>query len=422
MGSDAEQLLALFPDTTGLAEDGSLVVGGCRLGDVAEEFGTPVYVVDEESLRNQALRYCRGLESRRAGSKVAFASKAFPCRAVYLLMAQQGLLVDVAGGGELRMALAAGVDPASIVLHGNAKTDAELASAFDAGVGTMVIDGIDEIERLERRARGTQTVLLRVRPGVDPRTHAGIATGQRASKFGVSLEEAPAAIERIRASRSLHLEGLHMHLGSQMLHLEPYAEAIEAISALGAFDVYDLGGGLGVQYRRDEPAPDLDHYLDAVTLAARRCLPDRARIVLEPGRSLVARSTVTVYRIVSVKRGDPTFVAVDGGIADNFEASVYMGHRFDAALVGRFGGGDPVELVGRHCESGDRLASQVPLRDPRPGDLVAVPMTGAYTHTLVNHYNGALRPAVVFCRAGVARAVVRRDTYDDLLARELPWP
>jgi diaminopimelate decarboxylase len=422
MGSDLEDLLGLFPDTTRLAEDGSLVVGGCRLADVAHAFGTPVYIVDEESLRSQAWRYRRGLESRRPGSQVAFASKAFPCRAVYRLLADEGLLVDVAGGGELLLALSAGVDPASIVLHGNAKTDAELALAFEAGVGTIVIDGVDEIDRLERMAPGSQTVLLRIQPGVDPRTQAPIATGQRGSKFGVPLEAAPRAIERIRASRRLRLEGLHVHLGSQILHLEPYTEAIEAIAGLGAFDVYDLGGGLGVRYRRGDPAPDLDPYLDAVTRAARRSLPDAARIMLEPGRSLVARSAATVYRIVTVKQGDPTFVAVDGGIADNFEASVYMGHRFDATLVARVGGGDPVELVGRHCESGDRLASEVPLRDPRPGDLVAVPMTGAYTHTLVNHYNGALRPAVVFCRAGAARAVVRRDTYDDLLARELPWP
>ena len=422
MGSDLEDLLALFPDTTGLADDGSLVVGGCRLDHVAAEFGTPVYVVDEESLRGQAQRYRRGLESRRPGSQVAFASKAFPCRAVYRLMAEEGLLVDVAGAGELLLALAAGVDPARIVLHGNAKTDAELAMAFDAGVGTIAIDGADEIERLDRMAHGRQTVLLRIRPGVDPRTHAGIATGQRGSKFGVPLEAAPGAIERIQASPRLHLEGLHVHLGSQILDLEPWAEAIERIAGLGAFDGYDLGGGLGVRYRRGQPAPELERYLDFVASAASRHLPDAARIVLEPGRSLVARSTTTVYRIVTVKRGEPTFVAVDGGIADNFEASLYMGHEFDATLVARVGGGDPVELVGRHCESGDRLASGVPLRDPRPGELVAMPMTGAYTHTLANHYNGALRPAVVFCRAGVARAVVRRDTWDDLLARELPWP
>jgi diaminopimelate decarboxylase len=422
MGSDVEDLLALFPDTARLAADGSLVVGGCRLDAVAAEFGTPVYAVDEESLRAQARRYRRGLESRRPGSRVAFASKAFPCRAVYRLLAEEGLLVDVAGAGELLLALSAGVDPARIVVHGNAKTDAELALAFDAGVGTIVIDGVDEIERLERRAVHRQTVLLRIRPGIDPGTHAGISTGQRGSKFGVPLEEAPRAIARIQAARSLRLEGLHLHLGSQILALEPFGAAVEAIAGLGAFDVYDLGGGLGVQYRRGEPAPALDAYLDAVAAAARRHLPDAARLVLEPGRSLVARSTTTLYRVVSVKRGDPTFVAVDGGIADNFEASVYMGHRFDATLVARVGGGDRVELVGRHCESGDRIAPDVPLRDPQPGDLVAVPMTGAYTHTLANHYNGALRPAVVFCREGVARAVVRRDTYDDLLARELPWP
>jgi diaminopimelate decarboxylase len=422
MGSDVEQLLALFPDTTRLAEDGSLLVGGCRLGDVAREFGTPVYVVDEESLRNQARRYRDGVESRRPGSRVAFASKSLPCRAVYRLMADEGLLIDVAGRGELLMALSAGVDPASIVLHGNAKTDAELALAIDAGVGVVVIDGIEEIERLDRMADSGQTVLLRVQPGVDPRTGSAIATGQRGSKFAVPLEAAPGAIDRILASRSLHLEGLHMHLGSQLLQTEPYVEAIETIATLGSFEVYDLGGGLGVPYRRDQPAPGLDRYLDVVTAAARRHLPEAARIVLEPGRSLVARSAITLYRVVTVKSGEPTFVAVDGGIADNFEASTYVGTRFDATLVERVGGGDPIELVGRQCESGDRLASQVPLRDPRPGDLVAMPMTGAYTHTLVNHYNGALRPAIVFCRNGLARAVVRRDTDDDLLARELPWP
>jgi diaminopimelate decarboxylase len=422
MESDVDQLLALFPDTTCLDADGSLRVGGCRLEEVAQEFGTPVYVVDEESLRNQARRYRSGLEARRPGSQVAFASKSLPCRAVYRLMADEGLLVDVAGRGELLLAMSAGVDPASIVLHGNAKTDEEIALAIEAGVGTVVIDGMEEIGRLDRLARPGQKVLLRIQPGVDPRTHSAISTGHRGSKFGVTLEAAPAAIERIRASRSLHLEGLHMHLGSQLLQIEPYVEAIEAIAELGSFDVYDLGGGLGVRYRRGEPAPELDLYLDVVTDTARRCLPDAASIVLEPGRSLVARSVLTLYRVVTVKSGEPTFVAVDGGIADNLEASTYVGTRFDAMLVERVGGGSPVELVGRQCESGDRLASQVPLRDPEPGDLVAMPMTGAYTHTLVSHYNGALRPAVVFCRAGVARAVVRRDTDHDLLARELTWP
>jgi diaminopimelate decarboxylase len=389
---------------------------------VAGSFGTPVYVVDEQSLRGQARRYREGLERRRPGSRIAFASKSFPCQAVYRLLADEGLWVDVAGAGELRMALAAGVEPSRILLHGNAKTDEELALALASGVGTIVLDGAEEIGRLEAMLSRAQSVWLRVQPGVDPRTLAGISTGQHGSKFGVPLALAPQVIERIRASRWLRLDGLHLHLGSQMLHLEPFTRAVEAIASLGAFPTYDLGGGLGVSYRRDQPAPELDAYLDTIAAAARRHLPDEATIVLEPGRSLVARSTVTLYRIVTVKAGEPVFVAVDGGIADNFEASVYVGTQFDATLVERVGGGEPVELVGRQCESGDRLSSQVPLRDPKPGDLVAMPMTGAYTHTLVNHYNGALRPAVVFCCDGAARAVVRRDTWDDLLARELPWP
>jgi diaminopimelate decarboxylase len=183
--------------------------------------------------------------------------------------------------------------------------------------------------------------------------------------------------------------------------------------------VYDIGGGLGVRYTYDEHPPSVEEYLDVVTAAAAEHLPDSAQLWIEPGRSLVAQSQVTLYQVVTVKRGDPVFVAVDGGIADNFEASTYLGQRFEATLVNRVGGGSPVELVGRQCESGDLFASDLPLQDPRPGDLVAVPMTGAYNHTLANQYNGALRPPVVFVRDGRARAVVRRDTYDDLLARDV---
>ena len=419
---DANALISLFPDTAAVSPDGSLTIGGCRLAEVADNFGTPVYVVDEMSMRNQARRYLDGLDARRPGSRVAFASKSFPCRAVYRLMADEGLLIDVAGGGELLMALDAGVEPESIVLHGNAKTDAELTLALDSGIGTIVVDGFGEINRLRELTSRAQNVLLRIQPGVDARTDAAISTGHRGSKFGVPIESVETAVAAIRDSRWLHLEGLHMHLGSQMMDVQPWTEAIKVIASLGDFDVYDLGGGLGVQYSRDEPAPSIDQYLDVVCRTAAEHLPDSAQVVIEPGRSLVARSTATVYRVVTVKSGEPTFVAVDGGMADNFEASTYVGTRFEATMVSRVGGGDVVELVGRQCESGDRLASGVRLNQPTPGDLVAMPMTGAYTHTLVNNYNGALRPAVVFCRDGTATAVVRRDTYDDLLAREMPWP
>ena len=415
-------VLGLFSDTAEIADDGSLVVGGCRLGDIAERYGTPVYVVDEIAMRNQARRYLVGLTKRRTGSQIAFASKSFPCRAVYRLMFDEGLLIDVAGAGELLMALDAGVNPESIVLHGNAKTDHELTLALEAGVGTIVIDGLPEIERIDRFAVRPQKVLLRVQPGVDPKTYAAVSTGHAGSKFGVPLPDVADAVTRIATSKWLSLEGLHLHLGSQMLDLGPWAEAVRVIASLGTFDVYDVGGGLGVQYTLDQPAPSLDEYLDTITEAAAAHLPDAATVVIEPGRSLVARSTTTLYRVITIKPGDPTFVAVDGGMADNLEASTYVGQRFEATMVDRVGGGEVVNLVGRQCESGDRLAAGIQLREPQPGELVAMPMTGAYTHTLANNYNGALRPAVVFCRDGESRPVVRRETYKDLLAREQPWP
>jgi diaminopimelate decarboxylase len=412
-------VLELFPPGTVVDGDGALVVGGCRLPDLAAAFGTPTLVVDEAALRAQARRFREGLAERRRASHVAFASKSFPCTAVYRLMAEEGLAVDVAGGGELVMALAAGVDPATIVLHGNAKTDDELRRAVAAGVGTVVVDNTDDIDRLDRLVTGRQRVLLRVIPGVDAPTQAAISTGHHGSKFGLPLDAAGEAVTRLRRSPRFDLLGLHLHVGSQILDAEPFAQAVEAVAGLGEFDVYDVGGGLGVRYTYDEHPPTVEEYLDTLTAAAAEHLPDAAELWIEPGRSLVAQSTVTLYRVVTVKHGDPTFVAVDGGIADNFEASTYMGQRFEATVADRVGGGTPVELVGRQCESGDLFASGLPLQDPRAGDVVAVPMTGAYTHTLANNYNGALRPPVVFVRDGDARAVVRRDTYDDLLARDV---
>jgi diaminopimelate decarboxylase len=223
----------------------------------------------------------------------------------------------------------------------------------------------------------------------------------------------------VRASRNFELRGLHAHIGSQILELDSFAEAIDAVASLGDFDVYDVGGGLGVKYRRGDAAPSVDDYLDVVTEAAKKHLPTDAEVWIEPGRSLVARSTFTLYRVVTVKHGAPTFVAVDGGIADNFEASTYVGTRFDAVIADRPMGGREGELVGRHCESGDLFGSDILLNEARPGDVVAMPMTGAYTYTLANNYNGALRPPVVLVTAGVAREVVRRETLDDLVARDV---
>lgn len=413
-----EQLIGLFPSGSTLDDGGQLTVGGCGLRDLADQFGTPLYVIDERSLRERARRVRAGLSQRWPNSRVLFASKAFPCAAVLHLVAGEGLGLDVAGGGELAVALAAGADPATIVLHGNAKTEAELQMALEAGVGTIVVDNHDDIDRLERTASRGQRVLIRVIPGVRPDTHEAISTGQAGSKFGLAMGDARAAIARVRGSERLVLDGLHVHIGSQILETEPFARAVEAIAALGAFDVYDLGGGVGARYTYADQPPTLEAWIQALTDAARRHLPSGARIMVEPGRRLVARSGVTLYRVTTVKRGTPTFVAVDGGMGDNLEVALY-GQRFEATIVDRVGGGKPVELVGRHCESGDRLAAAVPLRDPLPGDVVAVPATGAYCYTMANNYNGALRPPVVFCADGDARLVVRRETYADLLARSL---
>ncbi|MXM65911.1 diaminopimelate decarboxylase [Streptomyces sp. HUCO-GS316] len=421
MAASQQELLSLFPPGTVLDRDATLVIAGCSVTDLAERFGTPALIVDEAALRGRARRYADGLAARWTNSRVAFASKAFPCTAVYRLLAQEGLSIDVAGGGELALALAAGVDPATLVVHGNAKTDAELALAVQAGAGLIVIDNFDDIDRLEQLVTRDrqQAVLVRVTPGIRPDTHAAVSTGQAGSKFGLTLPQARKAIARLHASDVLRLDGVHVHIGSQILDTGPFVRAVEAVADLGTFDVYNVGGGLGARYTYGDTPPSVEEYLDALVDAARRGLPSGARIMIEPGRSLVAEAGVTLYRVATVKHGEPVFVAVDGGMGDNLEVALY-GQRFEATVATRVGGGDPCHLVGRHCESGDLLSADVPLRDPRPGDVIAVPVTGAYCYSLANNYNGALRPPVVFCRDGEARAVVRRETYDDLRRRDLP--
>jgi diaminopimelate decarboxylase len=414
----AADILGLFPPSSRVDPDGELVVGGCRLADLAAAWGTPLYVVEEGAIRSQVRRFRRALEAEWGNSRMVFASKAFPCTAIYRLMAEEGIGVDVAGAGELAMALAGGVEPARIVMHGNAKTPAELHMAVDAGVGLIVIDNADDIDRLEAMAVSGQAVLIRVIPGVRPDTHEAVATGQLGSKFGMPIPAARAAIARLRHSDKLRLDGLHVHIGSQILSAEPYAQAIEAVAGLGDFATYNLGGGLGVRYTYDDEPPSPEAWIEALANGARRHLPSGAEIIIEPGRSLVAPFGVTLYRVVSVKGDDPRFVAVDGGMADNMEVALY-GQRFEATVTSRVGGGTPFELVGRHCESGDRLISGAVLQDPRPGDLVAVAVTGAYCYSLASNYNGAMRPPVLFCHGGECRLAVRRETHADLLSRDV---
>jgi len=272
-GMSKRDLLPLFGQNSSVMPDGELFVGGVGVRELAAMFGTPAYIVDEAAMRHQARRFRDGLAARFPDSEVIWASKSFPCLAAYRLFAAEGLSIDVAGAGELVMALAAGVAPSRIYLHGNAKTTTEITMALEAGVGTVVVDNFDDIDRLEQLATRPQRVLIRVIPGITPQTHESQVTGGDDAKFGLPLDQARVAIDRIRASDLLRLDGLHLHIGSQILQTEPFARAVEAVAALGTFDVYDVGGGLGVRYTLDEQAPTVEEYLDTVAGAARACLP-----------------------------------------------------------------------------------------------------------------------------------------------------
>ena len=414
-------LLPLFPEHSSVSPDGELLIAGVGVRELAERFGTPAYVVDEAGLQHQARRMRDGLAARYPHSEVVFASKSFPCLAAYKLFAAEGLSIDVAGAGELVMALAAGVAPERIYQHGNAKTTAELTAAHQAGVGCVVVDNFDDIDRLCAIATRPQHVLIRIIPGINAQTHESQATGGDDSKFGLPLDQAREAITRIRASDRLVLDGLHLHIGSQIFDIDQFAQAVEAIAVLGTFPVYDVGGGLGVAYTRADDAPSVERYLDAVTAAARAHLPAGAKLVIEPGRSLVAGSCATLYRVTTVKHTGRTFVAVDGGMADNLDVSL-TGQPFEAVLATRMAepADEVVDLVGRQCESGDRLVAGLRIPAPAVGDLVAMPVTGAYTYTLANNYNGALKPPIVFCRDGRAALVAERETHEHVLALHRP--
>ncbi len=415
--------LELFPRGSDVDSDGMLRVGGCRADDLAREFGTPSLIVAEQALRDRAREYRRELMSRWPNSRVVFASKAFPCTAVLRLMAEEGLGLDVAGGGEMVTALKAGVDPGLLVMHGNAKTDEEVAMAVEHRAGLVVVDNSDDVDRLELAvpAGQVQDVLVRVIPGVTAATHSAVLTGHDGSKFGLAPAAAAAVISRVGRSRKLAMQGLHVHVGSQILESEPFAASVASIARLGDFPIYDLGGGLGARYTWADRPPSVADYLDALVGSAREHLPADAQLIIEPGRSMVAAAATTLYRVVTVKRGPVTFVAVDGGMGDNLEVALYD-QRFEAVIANRMDGGGDLEtvtVVGRHCESGDVLVVGVPLSAPAVGDLLAVPVTGAYCHTMANNYNGNRRIPVVFADNATARAVVRRETWDDILARDV---
>ncbi len=452
----------MFPLGSRLNERGHVEVGGCDTIDLAREFGTPAYVVAEDDLRARARAFVQaGREAGQEDFGVVFASKAFPCTAVLSLFAEEGLWCDVASGGELHLALNAGFPPERILMHGNAKSEAELRFAVEQGIGLIVIDNFDEIERLGNlldvvqsahaptgptgacAGRGPgrmrpghpgegkedcQPVLIRATPDVRGDTHEKISTGQADSKFGFSMDDIPAAIARVREVPGLSLQGIHAHIGSQLMELEPFRREVAALARIGDFPAWDLGGGLGVAYTEAQRPPEIEAWVAALIGAARDAgIDPSARILVEPGRALTANAGVTLYTVESVKRNVSTWVAVDGGMSDNLRPMLY-GATYEAHLADRMSGpigaadaGDASRcvLAGKHCESGDVIARDVLLGDPKPGDIVLTPATGAYGFAMASNYNGVPRPPVVFCKDGDARIVVRRETFDDLTARDV---
>lgn len=424
---------AIWPITAHPDEEGRLCVGGASLADIADEFGTPAYVIDESDFRHRARRYRKALRD----IQVVYASKSLLSTAVARWVREEKLGIDVCSSGELAAALAGGMDPARIIMHGNAKSPDELREAVRVGVGRIVLDSCIEIAYLAGVARRRQPVLIRVTPDIDIHGHRAVTTGISDQKFGFTLDgdHAADAVKRVLAHPILDLVGLHCHIGSQVFDLALYGEAIRRMIAAMAdiraqhgviLTELNIGGGHAIPYVSGDPELNLDELAAVIedTLdeaCAAEHFP-RPKIVVEPGRAISGRAGVTLYRVRSVKTqaGGRTFVAVDGGMSDNPRVSLY-GARYTVALANRHAMGlkQVVTVAGRHCEAGDEIARDIELpADLRPGDLLAVACTGAYHHSMASNYNMVGRPSLVAVADGRARELVRRETVADLLSRD----
>jgi diaminopimelate decarboxylase len=419
-------VLDLFPATASI-DEGELAIGGIRASALASEFGTPLVVYDESTLLGAARAYL----GAAPGARVVYGVKAFPNAAILRLLANEGLGADVSTLGELELALHAGLRGEQLVVHGNNKSDEELEAAARAGAAFVVIDSLDEVERAA--TAGVRRALVRVTPGVEADTHPAIRTAHEGSKFGLPPEQALEAVTRAHAV-GLETAGLHVHIGSQLLDTKAALTTVEWVGEFAARcrdeldwtpEVADLGGGLGIRYVESEQAPSIESFVGEVTSRLEQVWLDRGlpkpQLILEPGRSLVGRAGVTIYEVGTVKQvsDEITYVAVDGGMSDNPRPQLYdaaysglLANRADEPPTGTF------VVCGKHCESGDVMIHGLPLPEPKRGDLLAVPGTGAYTLAMASNYNSVPRPAAVLVSSGEWRVIRRRESIDDLLAHE----
>ncbi len=414
--------LQLLPMTAQVQGDGSLAIGDCDVGELAAQYGTPLFIYDEAHLRAR----CAEAVAAFGPGRAYYATKAFLCTAMARLAYEEGMGLDVASGGELYVALRAGVPANALAFHGNNKSVAELRMAITEGVRHIVVDSFDELDRLDAlHAEGMPVpkVLARITPGVHAHTHEFIATGQDDSKFGFNLGNGDAhrAIDRMRGSPSVQLEGVHCHIGSNVFEASNFAKAAEVMAGFAIpLDLPELvlGGGLGVPYVEGEEAPSITQWGN-VLLDACQALGVRSNVCVEPGRSIVAGAAITVYTVGTVKHipGVRTYIGVDGGMSDNPRPVLY-GSGYEAFLPKAVAAPRTARarLVGKHCESGDVLIFDAGLPEGvQIGDLLATPVTGAYGHSMASNYNKLTRPPVVFAKGGDARLVVRRETYEDLV-------
>ncbi len=431
----------VLPHTAAISAAGRLSIGGCDLRDLAERFGTPLYVFDEADFRATCREFRQAFESRWPQVTVAYAAKAFLCRGLARIIAEEGLGMDVVSGGELASARAGGMPAAHLYFHGNNKLPAELREAIAGpGIGRVMVDNFYELETLEAIAAEAgvhQPVLLRVSPNVDPHTHAKTTTGVLDSKFGFAIAtgDAERAVKLAMDAEHLDLRGLHVHLGSPIFEVEPYEEANEVMCGFAAqmgdthgfeFKEYSPGGGFALAYNREQHAPPIAAYAERFVTTLRKGLekhrlPEPA-LHIEPGRALVGRSMVAVYTVGARKEipGLRTFVSVDGGMADNIRPAIY-GSKYEAIPVDRplAAPEETITLAGKYCESGDILIKDAAVPRLRPGELVGLPASGAYNLAMSSNYNMATRPPVVAVRDGQARLMVRRETVEDLMARDV---
>ena len=434
----SESRLALFPSTAEINEKNHLAIGGCDAAALAEEFGTPLYIFDEVTLRQKCAEFRDEFGRRYQDTAIVYACKAFVNRALALLFKEEGLGLDVVSGGELSIARSVDFPMEKVYFHGNNKSAEELGMALEYKVGRIVIDNFQELDMLAGIAsrRGARPdVLLRLAPGVDPHTHKHISTGVVDSKFGIPMASADEAVARAIAAASLNLIGLQFHLGSQIFEVEPYAEAISVILDLAAemksrhgFELkeLDVGGGFAVQYTVDSPAPPVSEYAEMVVSAVKeKCRQhnlELPKLVIEPGRAIAGRAGVALYRVGVVKDipGIRCYVSVDGGMADNIRPALYDA-RYEAVVANRMNDKvtKKVTIAGKFCESGDILIKDIELPEVAAGDILAVPDCGAYCLAMGSNYNASLKPAIALVNEGRARLIRRRETYEDLTRHDL---